>query len=248
MMSLTADQKSFFKENGYLVLSDTLTDAQVDAGVDAIWPHLDADRDDPSTWVGAGPVSPKCGDDPAILATLFDSPVHEAAESLAGKGKLTRPSSFGPKLNFPTGETEWAPPGGGHLDGYYTPTNGVPEGTVGRFFVGVTMYLSHQVPTGGGFTIWPGTHLQSARYFRTHAMLSVKGGNVRNVYDLPEPVEITGPPGTACLWHGELVHSVSKNCRPDIRLCMITRLNHIDRSDILFEWPDDPWTYWDGID
>ena len=29
---------------------------------------------------------------------------------------------------------------------------------------------------------------------------------------------------------------------------MITRLNHIDRSDILFEWPDDPWTYWDGID
>jgi hypothetical protein len=29
---------------------------------------------------------------------------------------------------------------------------------------------------------------------------------------------------------------------------MITRLNHIQNSDILFEFPDDPWAYWDGID
>ena len=247
MMLLKDDQKAFFKENGYLVLNDTLTDDQVESGVEAIWPHIDADRNDPSTWIGAGPISPKCGDDPALLATLYESPVYEAAESLVGKGKLTRPGSFGPKLNFPTGETRWSAPGGGHLDGYYTPTNGVPEGTVGRFYVGVTMYLSHQHPTGGGFTVWPGTHLQAAQYFKTHAMLKPKGGNVRDLYDMPEPVEITGPPGTVCLWHGSLVHSASKNYRPDIRFCMITRLNRIDNSDILFEFPDDTWTYWEGI-
>ncbi len=246
-MSLIGEHKTFFKENGYLVLHNTLTDEQVEAGVEAIWPHIEANRDDPSTWVGAGPTMPKCGDDPALLATLFESPVYEAAESLVGKGKLTRPQSFGPQLNFPSGETEWTAPGG-HLDGYYTPTNGVPEGTVGRFFIGVTMYLSHQHPRGGGFTVWPGTHLQSAEYFKTHAMLSVKGGNVREVYDMPDPVEITGPPGTACLWHGGTVHSASKNCRPEIRFCTITRLNHVDNSDILFEFPDDHWTYWDGID
>ena len=246
-MSLDAEQKTFFKENGYVVLHDTLTEDQIQAGVEAIWPHLDADRDDPSTWIGAGSISPNCGDEPALLATLYESSVYEAAESLVGKGKLTRPTSFDPKLNFPTGDSEWAAPGG-HLDGYYTPTNGVAEGTVGRFFVGVTMYLSHQHPTGGGFTVWPGTHLQSAEYFKTHAMLSVKGGNVRDVYELPEPVEVTGPPGTVCLWHGGTVHSASKSCRPDIRFCMITRLNHIQNSDILFEFPDDPWAYWDGID
>ena len=55
-MSLKAEQKTFFKENGYLLLHDTLTDEQVKAGIETIWPHIEADREDPSTWIGAGPV------------------------------------------------------------------------------------------------------------------------------------------------------------------------------------------------
>ena len=33
-MKLTSEDKTFFKENGYLVKHDTLTDTQVNAGVD----------------------------------------------------------------------------------------------------------------------------------------------------------------------------------------------------------------------
>ncbi len=245
-MKLTAEDKSSFQQKGYLVKHDTLTDEQIRAGVDEIWKHIEADRADPSTWIDAGPISPKCGNTTALLDTLYESPIYGMAEQLVGEGMLTRPGSFGPKLNFPTGETEWAATGG-HLDGYYTPTNGVAEGTVGRFFVGVTLYLTHQYPRGGGFAVWPGTHLQGAEYFRTHSLLKPKGGNVRESFDLPEPVEITGPPGTVCFWHGGLVHSASKNCRPDIRLCMITRLSRRDQDDILFEFPDDPWEYWPAL-
>jgi len=243
---LSVENKSFFKQNGYLVKHDTLTSEQVTAGIDEVWKHIEADRDAPSSWVGAGPTFPKCGDTQPILDTLYASPVYGMAEQLVGEGLLTRPSSFGPKLNFPTQETEWSV-GGGHLDGYYTPTNGVPEGTVGRFFVGVTLYLSHQHPEGGGFTIWPGTHLQAAEYFKTHSMLKPVGGNVKDVFDMPEPVEITGPPGTVCFWHGSLVHAASKNCRPEIRMCMITRLSRLDQDDFLFEFPADPWEYWPAL-
>jgi hypothetical protein len=245
-MELTAEDKASFKTNGYLVKNDTLTETQINAGVDEIWNHIEADRDDPASWVEAGPIFPKCGDSKAMLDTLYDSPVYGIAEQLVGEGLLTRPNSFGPKLNFPTREAEWSAPGG-HLDGYYTPTNGVPEGTVGRFFVGVTMYLSHQHPQGGGFTVWPGTHLQAAEYFKHHSMLKPKGGNVRDVFDLPDPVEITGPPGTVCFWHGSMVHSASKNCRPDIRMCMITRLSRLNQDDTLFEFPENPWEYWPAL-
>jgi len=246
-MDLTPEDKAFFKENGYLVKRDTLTDEQVTAGVDEIWKHIEADRSDPSTWMDAGPVFPKCGDSDAIMAALYDSPVYGMAEQLVGPGLLSRPSSFGPKLNYPAKEAiEWNP-GGGHLDGYYTPTNGVPEGTVGRFFVGITLYLSHQEPEGGGFTVWPGTHLQAAEYFRKHSILNPKGGGVRDVFDMPEPVEITGPPGTVCFWHGSTVHAASRNCSSNIRMCMITRLSPHNQDDILFEFPDDPWTYWPAL-
>lgn len=245
-MTLTSDDKDFFKTNGYLVKHDTLTDDQVTTGVDEIWKHIEADRDDPSTWIDAGPIFPKCGDTPAIIDTLYESPIYGMAEQLVGEGLLTRPKTFGPKLNFPSKETEWSAPGG-HLDGYYTPTNGVPEGTVGRFFVGVTLYLSDQKPQGGGFTVWPGTHLQAAEYFKHNSMLKPKGGNVRDVIEMPDPVEITGPPGTVCFWHGSMVHSASKNCRPDIRMCMITRLSRLDQDDILFEFPDNPWEYWPAL-
>lgn len=246
-MALTREDKLSFKENGYVVLYDMLSEEQIEAGLETIWQHLNVDRNDPSTWIGGGPRIPECGEDPALVNTLYGSPIYEAAESLAGKGKLTRPTLLGPMLNFPSGETEWSAPGG-HLDGYYTPTNGVPEDTVGRFHLGVTIYLSDQQPRGGGFTVWPGTHTQSSEHFRTHSMLDVKGGNVSDIYNMPPPAEITGPRGTACLWHGGLVHSASKNCRDTIRFCLITRLRHADNDDILFEWPDDPWTYWDGID
>ncbi|MCH2666053.1 hypothetical protein MK139_17130, partial [bacterium] len=63
-MTLTAEDKDFFKDNGYLVKHDTLTEDQIQAGIDEIWKHLEAERDDPSSWLNAGPIRPKCGDTP----------------------------------------------------------------------------------------------------------------------------------------------------------------------------------------
>ena len=63
----------------------------------------------------------------------------------------------------------------GHLDGYYTPTNGVPEGTVGYMTINVTIYVEHIEHRGGCFTVFPGTHRMAHEYFKTHSLLSVRG-------------------------------------------------------------------------
>ena len=250
MAYLTPEDRATFKENGYLVKHNTLTEEQLQKALDVIWERLDCDRDDPGTWIDSGPRNPPVGDHPAILATLYESPVFDMAEEIVGQGTLPRDGRPSPHFRFPTGRTDWKRPSGGHLDGYYTPTNGVPEGTVGKFSLGATLYLNRVEPRAGGFTLFPGTHRQAADYFRTHALLSLKGGNAnaRDFLDLPEAVEITGPPGTVCFWHGQLVHTGSQNYGKEIRMALITRLRRIDNDAILFETPDDMWEYYGGIE
>ncbi len=250
MPYLTSDDKATFKENGYLVKHDTLTEEQLQNALDVIWEHLECDRDDPGTWIDSGPRNPPVGDHPAILATLYESPIFDMAEEIVGKGKLRKDGRPGPHFRFPTGRSDWKPASGGHLDGYYTPTNGVPEGTVDKFSLGTILYLNHVEPRAGGFTLFPGTHRQAAEYFKTHALPSLKGGNANayDIFDMPEAVEVTGPPGTACFWHGQLVHTGSQNYGKEIRLALIGRLRRIDNDDILFESPDDIWEYYEGIE
>ena len=65
---------------------------------------------------------------------------------------------------------------------------------------------------------------------------------------MPEAVEVTGPPGTVCFWHGQLVHTGSQTYGKEIRMALISRLRRIDNDDILFESPDDIWEYYEWIE
>lgn len=247
MAYLSEADKTFFKENGYLIKHDLLTEKQHQDALNVVWKNLDCEREDPKSWINAGPNHPRIGAEPAIRATLYETPVFPMAEELVGHGKLNDGTNPGPHFRYPTGETDWEMPKHGHLDGYYTPTNGVPEGTVGRFQVGASFYLNNVVHQGGAFTIWPGTHIQAAEYFKKHSLLTFKGGNANETFDMPDPVEVTGGPGTVCFWHGQLMHTGAKNCADEIRMALITRLTRKDNNEILFEYPEDIWAYYDGI-
>ena len=82
MPYLTYDDKATFKENGYLVKHDLLTEEQLQNALDVIWEHLECDRDDPGTWIDSGPRNPPVGDHPAIQATLYESPIFDMAEEI----------------------------------------------------------------------------------------------------------------------------------------------------------------------
>ena len=84
---------------------------------------------------------------------------------LVGKGLLHTNGGPGPNVNFPRDEREWNPPEHGYLDGYHALSNGVSKGTVSRFTLGVTVYLSQIEAQGDESTIWPGSHKDMGRTF-----------------------------------------------------------------------------------
>ena len=84
MPFFSSEDITFFCENGYIILENMLTPLQIEAAQDALWNHIEADRNDTSTWINAGPRGPDCPDDPALRATLFDTPLFGMCKELAG--------------------------------------------------------------------------------------------------------------------------------------------------------------------
>ncbi len=245
MSLLTAKDKTFFKENGYLIRHNMLSEGQIQRAVDTLWTYIEADRDDPQTWIDAGPRSPDCWDHPAIRATLYETDLFAMCRELAGD--LSDDADPSTILVYPSGSDEWAiklP----HLDGY----NKSERATVG-FTIGVTVYLSDVVPRGGGFTLWPGSHKTVAEFFKSHSLLGLNmhhpGGIVERdmgrIFDLNEPVELVGRAGTACIWHGYMVHSGTSNCSDQIRMALVSRMSTKNWDLLQFETPDDMWEYWE---
>ena len=88
MPHLSPEQKAYFKENGCLVIRNALTPEQVHAAQDTVWASIDADRNTPETWVEASPRCPVSGNDPAIYATVHETPLFAMMEEMVGHGQL----------------------------------------------------------------------------------------------------------------------------------------------------------------
>ncbi|MCZ6678247.1 MAG: phytanoyl-CoA dioxygenase family protein [Candidatus Poribacteria bacterium] len=244
MAYLTDADKVHFKTHGYVVIRGVLDQPVIDAALDLLWHNIEADRNDPASWVGQGYRTVSIGNEDAIRRTIYDDPVFAMAEELVGQGSLRREGGTSPHLNFPNPDQEWHEPTG-HLDGYHTPTNGVPKGTVSSFTLGATVYLGKVESRGGGFTVWPRTHQIWAEYFRYHDLDSLQGGVAP--FDIGKGVEITGDAGDVCLWHNQLSHTAGPNLSRNLRIALIGRLRRKDLDQIKFETPENMWTYWEGL-
>ena len=121
----------------------------IDAALDRLWEALDEDRNDPESWIRKGYRSVPVGNEEVISGTTYNNRVFAMVEELVGKDKLHTRGGAGPHINFPDPDRKWSEPGG-HLDGYHTPTNGVPKGVVGAFTLGATVYLDTVEKRGGG--------------------------------------------------------------------------------------------------
>lgn len=246
MALLTAEHKQTFQDEGYLVLRELVDRSWIDEAKTLVWEEMEEDRDDPTTWVDKGyRTIPNVGRSDIVRRIINESPVFQAAEELAGEGVLNKGGGASPHFAFPRSDKTWRPPGG-HLDGYYTPTNGVTKGTTGRFMMAVTIYLEDIGPNGGGFTLWPRTHRLSAEYFRTHPIDGPRGGQFP--FPVEDRYEFTGGPGDVCIWHGWMYHGASTNINDTIRMALITRLSRKDQQDWKFDLADgDLWSQWDGL-
>jgi hypothetical protein len=244
-VELTLEQKRTFAAQGYLPLPGIVPREKVEAALRAINHSLGFRGLPPEklTEYSARSYCPELQGDPVITDLLHATPLWSVAESLIGPGKIRPVRSGQIALRFPRPDPRMPPP---HLDGMYTPTNGVPQGTIANFTALVGVFLSDLPgPNAGNFTVWPGTHLLYEQYFRRHGPQSLLQG--MPPVELPEPVQITGRAGDAVLCHYQLAHTANGNGSPHIRYAVFFRLSHVDHERHHWDCMTDIWLEWEGM-
>ncbi|MDP6039073.1 MAG: hypothetical protein QGG64_11030, partial [Candidatus Latescibacteria bacterium] len=119
MAYFTDKEKEHFKEQGYVVKHDVVPMHLIDRAVDVLWEEIEADRNDPETWINAGSRGNlKCTSHPDVRATLSETPIQDMCEELAGKDTLTVSNHTFAKMVYPEGHDDWTPATQMHLDGY----------------------------------------------------------------------------------------------------------------------------------
>ena len=241
-MKLTADQMRSIYDRGFVILPEVIPQDKRQVALRAINYDvgLGMNRKDMPTFRSRS-YCPDLLGKPPILDLLYETPLYSAAESAADDGlKLEGGGQIA--LRFPVMEH----PGkmGPHIDGLYSPSNGVRKGTIFTFTMLAGVFLS-DVPNQywGNFVIWPGTHRLYESYFREHGpdILRKRMPDV----PLPEPEQILAKAGDAILCHYQLGHTVAINVSPFVRYAVFFRLSHPDHkrgsnlvlTDLWREWP-----------
>tara|TARA_B100000700_G_scaffold297217_1_gene361919 strand:- start:259 stop:1011 length:753 start_codon:yes stop_codon:yes gene_type:complete len=246
MSYFTNEEKRQFKQLGFVAKDGIIPDDIRARAIDVLWDTIEADRDDPESWIDAGPTGNlSCGKHDDIGATVHNTAVYEMAEELAGAGNLKSPSNPLCKMGYPTGHDDWEPPSG-HLDGYTDPD----RSEAWTFAVGVTMNIADVAPKSGGFTTWKGSHEKIAEHFRSHSLLTgydINKGDSPDIASTCERYEHAAPAGSVVFWHHYMLHSASINCGRDIRMAFVTRFSFKNLHDIMFDLPYNTWGPWEGL-
>lgn len=244
--ALSTEQKHEILETGFTLLRNVVPAEKVAAALRVINAALGANGADPAqlpiyrsrSWV------PEVAGDPAIVALLMETPLWSLAESAIGAGAIEPVENGQIALRFPSTEPAGTPHA--HIDGMYTPTNGVPEGQIINFTALVGVYLSDvPTPDAGNFVVWPGTHRLYADYFAREGADALLNG--MPPVDIGEPVQTTPSAGDAVLSHYQIGHGIASNVSPHIRYAIYFRLKRVGHDEIRHEVMSDLWREWDGM-
>jgi hypothetical protein len=245
-MQMSYNQKKQFFEEGYIVLPGVVPQAMVREARKAINASLGQGMDaEQMTKFRAQSYCPELQRSELMTDLVMKTPIWGYAESMIGEGNLLPVTGAQIALRFPT--TQDPPPiPKPHLDGMYTPTNGVEKGKITNFTLLAVVLLSDlNAPYSGNFTVWPRTHNPYQDYFREHGAAAILEG--MPPIDLPEPVQIIGKAGDVCLTHYQIAHTAMCNASDNIRYATIYRLYHKDHTSQMAEVLTDMWKEWDGM-
>jgi hypothetical protein len=178
-----------------------------------------------------------------VLDLFRGTPAASAAGALVG-GEGLEPVTTGQiALSFPALKAPPGPPHP-HLDGMYTPENGVPAGSVLSFTMLAGIVLSDvDTPSAGNLVAWPGSHLVLEKHFRERGPQSLLAG--MPAVDLGRPEPVLARAGDVVLCHYQLAHAAGPNTSPHVRYAVYFRLKargHDGRrweclTDVFREWP-----------
>lgn len=245
-MALTEEQKRQFYEDGYVRLEGAVPRATVDAALRAINASLGSEGMDPEQLptYRSRSYAPELRGAAEITDLLTRGAAWPAADDAIGAGSVGPATSGQIALRFPTMDPPAEPRP--HLDGMYSPLNGVPKGKILNFTALVGVFLS-DVPAeyAGNLTVWPGTHRLYEEYFRERGPQALLEG-MPDV-PLPDPVQVTARAGDAVLAHYQLAHGIAGNASPHIRYAVFFRLFHVDHESVHWKCMTDIWREWAGM-
>ena len=191
---LSDEQKHTLVRDGFVQLPGAVPRQLIDAALRAINASLGNVGLDPALLptFRARSYCPELQEAPPIVDLLNESGVLRYVESAVGVGSLDPVRTGQIALRFPS--LEPPRPAHPHLDGMYTPTNGVPNGTIRNFTALLGVVLSEVTgPDMGNLVVWPGTHRLYEQYFRERGSQALLEG--MPPVDLPEPKQLTARPG-----------------------------------------------------
>jgi hypothetical protein len=246
MMPLTEIDKASLRDNGFVKLPGIIPADLVDRALRAINSSLGSRGMHPDDLVTfrARSFAPEVQRSAQITDLFNASPLRELAESAIGAGSLRPVNSGQIALRFPTMEAAHAPHP--HIDGMYSPHNGVPKGSIQNFTALAGVFLSDvMAPDSGNFTVWPGSHVLYEEYFRKHGPQALLEG--MPAVELPEPQQVTARAGDAVLAHYQLGHGIAGNASPHVRYAIFFRLSHVDHDRVRWECMTDLWKEWSGM-
>jgi hypothetical protein len=245
-MILTDAQRDGLLRDGYAVLPGAVPADRVADALRAVNHSLGRGlRPEDVETFRARSFCPELQTAPLITDLLYGSQAWPAAESLLGAGDVERTRTGQIALVFP-GAGAPAPLPPPHIDGMYTPQNGVPKGSVLSFTLLAGVMLS-DVPHAdmGNLVVWPGTHRLHEQWFREQGPRALLEGMPKIA--LPAPVPVTGRAGDVVLCHYQLAHATSRNTSPHIRYAVYFRLKHRAHERHKWESLTDLWREWPGL-
>ena len=246
-MKLNTLQRREFYEQGFIHIPGVVPRIMVNDALRAINTSLGDQGIDPAqiTKYRSQSFAPEVQTQKPITNLYNKTPAAELAESLIGANDIKPIKAGQIALRFPGAQDpprESAP----HLDGMYSPHNGVPKSRILSFTMLLGVMLSDVTePFAGNLTVWPGTHLLYEKYFREHGPEALLEG--MPPVNLPPPKQLMGKAGDIVLCHYQLAHGVAANVAPHPRYAIYFRLFHTNHDVQWKEAMKDIWMEWAGM-
>ena len=246
-MELNHAQKAAILHDGFVVIPGVVSKIQVDRALKNI-NHSLGDKGmhpDELNTLRSQSYCKEIQDSREIMGLLDETLALSLAESAIGVGKIKPIWDGQIALRFPSHQD---PPGSprAHIDGIYSPHNGVKKGEISNFTALVCVLLSDLPESNAGnFTVWPGSHLKHENHFKEHGADALLAG--MPAIDIGEPSQITGKAGDIVIAHYLLGHSVAPNVSANIRYAIFFRLQHILHNEQKWESMTDAWLEWEGM-
>jgi hypothetical protein len=246
-MELTVTQRNELYKNGFVKIPGAISQLMVDRALQAINHSLGEGIDPEQLNIyRSQSYCPEIQGSNAIMDLFHKSPVLDLVGSVINLEEIEPVRHGQIALRFPEAEIipRSAHP---HIDGMYSPNNGVRQGEIYSFTALVCVVLS-DLPNenAGNFTVWPGTHLQNAEYFKKHGADTLLNG--MPPVEMPEPLQITGKPGDVIIAHYTLAHGVTPNVSPNNRYAIFYRIKHTGITPTTWRQSmEDIWMHWPGM-